>query len=157
MTKREIFERLLSAYAIAKNNAEAFASRHNDEIRDTLCDIILDLAVPVEGRDVWSWYDCPCRDKNGRKCDKTDCRECHVRPANTIPSCDWHPEEQVEVPYKGVEKIVDPTGKNPTWYKCPFCLSYTITKTFRDIAGYLDGTCDHCGRTFTLTEEGKIL
>lgn len=117
MTKREIFEQLLSAYAIAKNNAEAFASRTNDEIRDILRDIILDLAVPEK---------------------------------DTKP-------DAPEVPYKGVEKIVDPTGKNPTSYKCPFCNSYTITKTFRDIAGYLDGTCDHCGRTFTLTEEGKIL
>lgn len=161
MTKREIFEQLLSAYAIAKSNAEYVESRHNDEIRDILHDIILDLAVPVEekkeGRVIWSWCDCPGRDKNGRKCDKTDCRSCPFRPANTIPACDWPPVKQVEVPYKGVEKIVDPTGKNPTCYKCPFCNSYTITKTYRDIAGYLDGTCDHCGRTFTLTGEEKIL
>ena len=186
MTKREIFEQLLTAYAIAKSNAEYVESRHNDEIRDILHDIILDLAVPEEkpeaeevrrdkardlwrrwaegpveekkeGRDIWSWYDCPGRDKNGRKCDKTDCRSCPFRPANTIPACDWPTVEQAEVPYKGVEKIVDPTGKNPTSYKCPFCNSYTITKTYRDIAGYLDGTCDHCGRTFTLTGEEKIL
>ncbi len=160
MTKREIYERLLSAYAIAQSHAEAFASRDTAKVRDILRDIILDLAVPVEekkeGRDIWSWYDCPGRDKNGRKCDKTDCRSCPFRPANTVPACDWPSAEQVEAPYKGVEKIVDPTGKNPTCYKCPFCNSYTITKTYRDIAGYLDGTCDHCGRTWTLTEEGKI-
>ena len=117
MTNREICERLLPAYAIAKNNAEYLASRLNDEIRDILRDILLDLVEP-------------------EKDTKPDAPEVH---------------------YKDVEKIVDPTGKNPTSYKCPFCNSYTITKTFRDIAEYLDGTCDHCGRTFTLTGEDKIL
>lgn len=184
MTKREICERLMDIYELEicerlmriYDDTKTFKVAEFDQVAADIKHLILDLAEPddhiadadkkvVYGLDEGdpkgdesviiakksgdkAWYDiCPWRipGKNeiGVECSPLHCSQCVRKP------------ESPEVPYKGVEKIVDPTGKNPTSYKCPFCNSYTITKTFRDIAGYLDGTCDHCGRTFTL--EDKIL
>lgn len=62
--------------------------------------------------------------------------------------------EPTEESCKGVRKIVDLTGKNPTVYNCPFCSVFTITAdgTMNSV-GFPRGYCSQCGREFTLPKE----
>lgn len=96
-----------------------------------------------------AWYEiCPWRrpGKNniGLECSPLYCSQC------------VHKTETHKTPFKGVEKIVDPTGKNPTVYKCPFCNAFTITQDGTTcIVGDPNGKCSQCGRVIMLLGERK--
>lgn len=170
MTNREIFKRLQNIREYARvtdtwphdNAAQQNLHLRNavEAIAKDLGDLLLDLAAPVEhfadaGKMMReedgdkAWYNiCPwrIRGKNniGLECSPLLCSQCVRKP------------EPQKTSYPGGEKIVDPTGKNPTFYKCPFCSAFTITQNGTTcITGDPEGKCSQCGKVFMLLGERK--
>lgn len=84
----------------------------------------------------------------------------HHRGYFTCKEIKWNSDdveeekEPHEASWKGVRKIVDPTGKYPTVYNCPFCHVFTITADgTMNLVGFPRGYCSQCGREFTLPKE----
>lgn len=186
MTKREICKRLFDLYNFtfskvadtSRPDAAELAFKIAGEIRF----LLLDLAAPDDhfadagkmmreeekkeepAPAIWSWWDCVFRKNKeaemGRPCLKEDCRDCNLRPKDTIPVCDVRLNE---VKPKAEEKhpgVLAKPGKDGEIEFCWCQKCYAKADVVHDPFG--DGEnwsyCKTCGVSFRLKrkrEEGK--